>query len=190
MQIAFYFDQSRCTGCYTCSISCKDWHNISDPSVHWRSIIPLEKGSYPDVTLSYVSLSCNHCEEPACAKACPVNAITKREEDGVVTVDREGCLGNNACAMLCKKACPYSVPQFGVEEEAKMQMCNLCPDRLVENKKPICVTACPMRALDAGPIDVLKEKYGDLKEVEGFTYSKKTRPSIIFKPRYNLDSGY
>lgn len=187
MQIAFYFDQSRCTGCYTCSIACKDWHNISDPSVHWRSIIPLEKGSYPDVTLSYVSLSCNHCEDPACAKGCPVDAITKREEDGVVLVNRESCLGNNACAMPCKKACPYSVPQFGVEEEAKMQMCNLCPDRLVENKKPICVTACPMRALDAGPIDVLKEKYGDLKEVEGFTYSKKTRPSIIFKPRYNTN---
>jgi len=170
MQRAFYFDQSRCTGCYTCSIACKDWHDISDTTVHYRSILPLEKGSYPEVTLSYVSLSCNHCEAPACANACPADAITKREEEGIVRVDRERCLGNGACAMLCKKACPYRVPQFGVEEGAKMQMCNFCLERLDKNKKPICITACPMRALDAGPIDVLKEKYGDLNEVAGFTY--------------------
>lgn len=186
MQMAFYFDQSRCTGCYTCSIACKDWHDVSDTSVHWRRVISREWGAYPKVFLSYLSLSCNHCERPACAKACPVDAITKREEDGIVMVDRESCPGNDACEMLCKKACPYSVPQFGDEEGAKMQMCNFCLDRLVENKKPICVNACPMRALDAGSINELKEKYGDLKEAEGFTHSKKTKPSIIFKPRYNV----
>ncbi len=185
MQIGFYFDQSRCTGCYTCSIACKDWHDISDTSVHWRSIIPLEKGSYPDVTLSYVSLSCNHCEDPACVKACPANAITKREEDGIVVVNKQKCLGNDNCNMLCKKACPYSAPQFGDEVNAKMQMCTLCLDRAVEHKKPICVEACPMRALDAGPLEELKAHYGNIQGVEGFTYSKKTKPSIIFKPRYN-----
>ena len=49
----------------------------------------------------------------------------------------------------------------------------------------ICVEACPMRALDAGPLEELKAHYGDIQEVEGFTHSKKTKPSIIFKPRYN-----
>lgn len=187
MQIAFYFDQSRFTGCYTCSIACKDWHDVSDTSVHWRRVISREWGAYPKVFLSYLSLSCNQCERPACAKACPSDTITKREENGIVLVDREKCPGNDTCKMLCKKACPYSVPQFGDEEGAKMQMCNFCLDRLVENKKPICVNACPMRALDAGSINELKEKYGDLKEAEGFTHSKKTKPSIIFKPRYNVN---
>ena len=42
-----------------------------------------------------------------------------------------------------------------------------------------------MRALDAGPIEELSEKYGSKKVVEGFTYSNKTKPSIIFKPRYS-----
>jgi hypothetical protein len=41
-----------------------------------------------------------------------------------------------------------------------------------------------MRALDAGPIDDLKRKYGDLKDVEGFVCSAETNPSIIFKKRY------
>jgi len=102
-------------------------------------------------------------------------------------VDRETCLGNADCDTLCKKACPYSVPQFGEEEGAKMQMCTFCLDRVVKNKKPVCVDACPLRALDAGPLKDLKENHGEIKKIEGFNYSKKTRPSIIFKPRYIIE---
>jgi anaerobic dimethyl sulfoxide reductase subunit B (iron-sulfur subunit) len=184
MQIGSYFDQSRCTGCYTCSIACKDWHDIKESAVQWRRIIPLERGRYPDVYLSYVSLSCNHCQRPACAEACPAGAITKREEDGIIIVDQDQCLGKNACEMFCKQACPYDVPQFGSDENSRVQMCTLCVDRLAEKKNPVCVDACPMRALDFGPMDELKKKYGDVKEVEGFSHSEETNPSIIFKPRY------
>jgi anaerobic dimethyl sulfoxide reductase subunit B (iron-sulfur subunit) len=152
--------------------------------VQWRRVIPRERGTYPDVFLSYLSLSCNHCALPACAGACPANAISKRAEDGIVVVKRDVCLGNVTCTALCKKACPYGVPQFGEEEGAKMQMCTFCIDRLAESKKPVCVEACPMRALDAGPLDELEKQYGAIREAKGFVYSKKTCPSIIFKPRY------
>jgi anaerobic dimethyl sulfoxide reductase subunit B (iron-sulfur subunit) len=47
------------------------------------------------------------------------------------------------------------------------------------------VDSCPVRALDAGPIDELNKRYGSIKEVPGFTCSAKTKPSILFKPRYN-----
>jgi len=167
-------------------VACKDWHDIEAGSAHWRRVTSREWGSYPNVLLTYLSVSCNHCEKPACVTACPANAISKRGEDGIVVVDREKCLGSDSCDMLCRKACPYNAPQFGDEQKAKIQMCNLCLERVAQNKKPICVEACPMRALDAGPLDELKEKYGDLKEVEGFVYSEETKPSIIFRPRYNL----
>ena len=85
-QWAFYFDQSRCVGCYACSVACKDWHNIEAGPVQWRRIISREEGAYPKVSLSYLSLSCNHCEKPACANACPADAITKRKDDGIVVV--------------------------------------------------------------------------------------------------------
>ena len=62
-------------------------------------------------------------------------------------------------------------------------MCSFCPDRLAEGKQPICVAACPMRAMDAGDIESLKRKYGDAKEAEGFTYSDELKPSIVFKPK-------
>jgi len=179
-QIGFYFDQTRCIGCYTCVVACKDWHDINAGEGAWRWIIPVEKGRYPDVFAAYLSLSCLHCAEPACIPACPAGAVTKRDEDGIVVVDSEACLGNSECGMFCKEACPYDAPRFGAEEGAKMQKCHLCAERWHEDKKPICVDSCPMRALDAGPIAELVEKYGDAREAEGFLYQADLEPSVIF----------
>jgi Fe-S-cluster-containing dehydrogenase component len=64
-----------------------------------------------------------------------------------------------------------------------MQKCDLCIDRWAEGKKPVCVSSCPVQALDAGPMDELRAKYGDAGEAEGFTYSASLVPSIIFKPK-------
>ena len=89
----------------------------------------------------------------------------------------------NCAGHLCKDACPYSAPQFAVEEKAKMQKCDLCYDRWDEGKKPICVEACPPRALDAGVLDELASKYGSGKVVAGFTYSDVIEPSIVHKPK-------
>ncbi len=75
------------------------------------------------------------------------------------------------------------MPGFGEEKNAKMQMCDFCLDRLADGKNPVCVDACPSRALDTGPITELVSKYGHIQEAEGFTYSEKTKPSIIFKQK-------
>jgi len=89
----------------------------------------------------------------------------------------------NCAGHLCKDVCPYSAPQFGDETNAKMQMCNLCLDRLLENKQPVCVDACPVYALDLGPLDDIRAKYGDIRSAEGFVCSENVNPSIVFKPR-------
>jgi anaerobic dimethyl sulfoxide reductase subunit B (iron-sulfur subunit) len=111
-----------------------------------------------------------------------VNAISKRKWDGIVIVDTEVCLGRDYC-QLCLETCPYDAPQFGVEENAKMQKCDLCIDRWGEGKKPICVSSCPTRALDAGPIDEMMANYGGSREAIGFTFDEKLKPSAIFKPK-------
>lgn len=183
MQLGFYIDQSRCTGCHTCVVACKDWNDLPAGSANWRWVSSVERGAYPKVFVGFASLSCLHCEDPTCVQACPVNAISKRDDDGIVVVDRDLCQGNLECSMFCKHACPYEVPQFGQEEGAKMQMCDLCAERWQESKKPICVDACPLRALDAGPLEELESRYGDLKEVMGFLYAEETRPSVVFKAR-------
>ena len=95
--------------------------------------------------------------------------------------EAERCL--NCAGHLCKDVCPYSAPQFADEEKAKMQKCDLCVDRWPEGKKPICVESCPMRALDAGPIEDLQEKYDGEKDASGFVYSQIAEPAIINNPK-------
>ncbi len=183
MQIGFYFDQTRCTGCGACIIACEDWHDIAAGSAKWIRVVYFERGNCPEVFVSYLVVPCYHCARPLCLPACPVKAISKRKEDGIVVVDKEDCLGNVRCKAACLRACPYDVPQFGSEPDAKMQKCDLCLERWVENRKPICVDACPTRALDAGALSELESKYGKIRKADGFTYSRKTKPSVIFKPK-------
>ena len=103
-------------------------------------------------------------------------------------MDRGKCLGNEHCELHCLKACPWNCPQFGLEENAKMQKCDFCQERLEKGEQPICVEACPMYALDWGPMDELKKKYGNIVKTEGFSYSNKFKPSVVFKPKnQNID---
>jgi ferredoxin len=89
----------------------------------------------------------------------------------------------NCAGHLCREVCPYHAPQFSAEDDPKMQMCDLCLERWRQNKKPICVNACPTRALDAGPLEELRTGFGDFRKAEGFTYSASTEASITFKTK-------
>jgi len=182
MQLAFYFDQTRCSGCYTCVVACKDWNDVPAGPANWKKVIAIEEGRYPRPFVAYLSTACYHCADPACVSVCPVNAISKRREDGIVVVDEKSCLGKSSC-QLCLEVCPYGAPQFRVEENAKMEKCDLCLERWLAGQKPICVGSCPTRALDAGPIDDLRAKYGGGSEAAGFAYVEKLGPSVIFRPK-------
>jgi anaerobic dimethyl sulfoxide reductase subunit B (iron-sulfur subunit) len=118
-----------------------------------------------------------------CIAACPVRAIRKREKDGIVVVDRQICQGNDLCDEKCRKACPYNAPQFGSGPGAKMGKCNFCLDRFEEGKSPICVEACAVRALDVGTLSELKQRYGDVQSAEGFKYSVRVKPAVVFRPK-------
>ncbi len=182
MQYGFYIDQNRCMGCFACVVACKDWHDVPAGPANWINVKTMETGKYPDLLVAFLPGTCYHCSKPACLPACPANAITKRQEDGIVTVDSEACLGQDKCG-LCLEACPYEAPQFGAEANPTMQKCNFCIDRWTENRKPVCVSSCPMYALDAGPMNELIKKYGNVKNAHGFVYSEEIAPSIIYKPK-------
>ena len=184
-QYGFYIDQTRCIGCYTCAVACKDWHDIDAGPANWMRIKEIEKGKFPNLYLAFLPSACFHCAEPTCLKACPVDAIIKRESDGIVVVNRELCIGKTQCGSKCLNVCPWEAPQFGAEENAKMEKCNLCVDRAKDKKQTICVEACPVYALDVGPIEEIKRKYQTNNEAEGFKSSDKIRPSVVFKPKEN-----
>lgn len=178
-QYGFYFDSSKCTGCKTCHVACKDRlvgilrskDNVRElgvaalPGIVWRRVYEYgggawsqnHDGSYEqDIFAHYASVGCNHCAEPVCVKACPTGAMHKRRDNGLVLVEESLCIGCESCS----RACPYDAPQLDSQRKI-MTKCDGCQDRLQAGKQPICVEACPLRALDFDTMENLKAKYGE-----------------------------
>jgi len=134
------FDPEKCTQCHGCEVACRTWRNL-DYGVFYRRVLNLWKGEFPRIKNASLSLACLHCVEPACAAACPEEAIVKRKADGLVIVDTGLCTG----CKLCAEACPFGVPQFG--DSGIMQKCDLCHGRQSTQALPPCVDTCPGKAL-------------------------------------------
>ena len=181
--LGFYFDQTMCTGCKACQIACKDKHDLP-LGVNWRRVVEYSGGSWQvngdsfrqNVFSYYTSIACNHCEDPVCVQVCPTTAMTQRE-DGTVYVDEGKCVG----CRYCEWACPYSAPQFNAEA-GHMSKCDLCADYRDAGQDPACVSACPSRALDWGPIDELRAQYGTESAFEPLPDSSVTRPNLVINP--------
>lgn len=169
-----------------------DFNRQFDMKETWRKVTFSEYGDRaPNVEVIPLSMSCNHCSDPACVKVCPVKAITKESKFGAVVVDSKKCIGCGACA----KACPWGVPQYyeditktkiGEPNHPHMTKCDMCIDRLEKGLKPACVAACPGRALDCLPAEEMKKLHPDaVRTAPGFPEDKAklTKPNIVFNPR-------
>lgn len=187
-QYGFYIDSSKCTGCKTCQLACKDYRDL-DIKQNYRRVYEYEGGSFvqdgdtwlqKDVFSYYLSIACNHCSDPACVKVCPSGAMHKRDEDGFVVVDEDVCIG----CQHCSNACPYGAPQFN-KEAGHMTKCDGCYERVAEGKQPMCVESCPLRALEFGEIHILREKYGTNADVAPLPSSSLTLPNIVIKLNKN-----
>ena len=87
-QMGFLFDQKYCIGCQTCQHACRARHGI-EPGTYPRKA----ESSQIKVVGPFVSVACNHCDNPACVEVCPTGAVFKRAEDGIVLHDPEVCIG-------------------------------------------------------------------------------------------------
>ena len=84
-QLGFFVDLSKCTGCKTCQVACKDKNNL-EVGRNFRRVSEYAGGTWKevhgawqqDVFAYYVSIACNHCAKPGCVEVCPKQAITKR----------------------------------------------------------------------------------------------------------------
>ncbi|WP_048600440.1 DMSO/selenate family reductase complex B subunit [Rubeoparvulum massiliense] len=183
-QLGFYIEQNRCIGCRACQVACKDKNDL-EVGVLFRKVKEVEYGSFvqqgdaylPNVGAYYISISCNHCTDPKCVENCPTGAMYKREEDGVVLVNPDVCVGCRYCTM----ACPYGAPQF-IEELGQVRKCNFCLELIANGEQPACVGACPTRCIHYGPIDELREKFGGTADLYGLPSSEITHPNILFNP--------
>lgn len=185
-RLAFYFDSNTCSGCKTCQVACKDKNDLP-MGVLWRRVYELEGGDWkkegetwiPEVFSYHLSMACNHCEDPVCLRACPTGAITKNER-GIVSIDPGTCMGCHYCEWVC----PYGAPQFN-EETGRMTKCDFCADYLEEGKDPACVAACPMRALDFGEVEELKERHPDHENIMPLPDPEICLPAFVVNPHHD-----
>ena len=149
---AIVTDLNRCVGCLACSVACKAVNNVPIGNF-WNKTLrigpnPIEEGGqFPDVYTYFLTVQCQHCENPECVAVCPTEA-SHVLEDGTVQIDKEKCIGCQFCAM----ACPYGVRYLN-EEERVVEKCTLCEQRIAQGELPQCVTQCGGLARFFGDLD-------------------------------------
>ena len=105
-QYGFHFDGTRCTGCKTCVLACKDKNNLPN-DLNFRNVYAYGGGTWSqdgagcwiqDTFTYHVSVACNHCDMPLCMANCPQGAIENDPDTGEVRSDPEKCIGCGTCA--------------------------------------------------------------------------------------------
>lgn len=179
-------DISRCIGCRRCVYACVKENNQSRyPQVHWIQVLQFKKGDkwvsdlesadkyynpekVPEQGYFYMPTQCQQCEKPPCVKVCPTRA-TWKEDDGIIVVDYNWCIG----CRYCMAACPYgarhfnwAAPKIPDEEintnthylgnrprmQGVVEKCTFCVQRTRNEpgRYPACVEICPVGARKFG----------------------------------------
>ena len=153
-------DLNRCVGCLACSVACKALNGVPVGNF-WNKTLrigpnPINEGDvFPNVEMYFLTVQCQHCENPACVQVCPTEA-SHVLEDGTVQIDKSKCIGCQFCAM----ACPYGVRYLN-EEERVVEKCTLCEQKIAQGELPQCVSQCCGMARWFGDAE------GDLRDFRG-----------------------
>jgi len=135
MEKVLKIDPSKCTGCRLCEQICSVVHEGSvNP---YRARIKVVRWEMEGVVLPMV---CQQCDDPPCLNVCPVSAIYKDVNSGVVSINYDRCIG---CRM-CMVACPFGAMGYDWVDK-KVIKCDLC------DGDPQCVRFCDPKAIDFVP---------------------------------------
>lgn len=147
-------DTTLCVGCRGCEAACAEANELPAPA-EGESVFEQKREKAQQVFTvvnrhataqggeRYVKTQCMHCIAPACASACPVQAMVKLPT-GPVVYDASRCMGCRYCMI----ACPFDVPKYEYESRApRVRKCTFCAPRQAEGKGPACAEVCPSGAL-------------------------------------------
>lgn len=167
-QFAMVVEVDRCIGCRGgCQIACKTEHNIALGRSRSTLYTMGPTGTFPDLEMYFLPVMCQQCEDPACARVCPTSACVKNEEDGVIVIDPDLCIGCKACI----NECPFHCNSFN-QERRIADKCTLCMERRAEGEVPACVQNCAGGALHFGDIEDPDSEVSRLLAAnEGFVYT-------------------
>ena len=171
---AMVIDSARCFGCESCVMACKVENNLPD-GVWWNHAVT-EGGDFKgtpagddpsNLSMLFHTMSCQHCDNPACVNVCPTGATYKRESDGIVMQNPDACIGCRSCIM----ACPYDGVRTFVEDPkwsldfavgdvlapqhvgGTVEKCTFCVHRIDRGERPACVDICRVNARFWGDLD-------------------------------------
>ena len=197
-------DSKSCIACHACAVACKVENNLPE-GIWWNRIFTdggknrdTPAGVFPLLKMSSYPLSCQHCDNPACVKVCPVGATYKDADTGVVRQDYDRCIG---CRM-CMAACPYTgvrsfnweEPKYSIEiamgdtdvsahQKHTVEKCTFCWHRLARGEEPACVEVCPARIRYFGDLQDAKSEVSELiakNPWKRLLPEKGTNPSVYY----------
>ena len=129
-------NQKVCTGCRECEVVCS-LYRFGECNPERSAIRVLRKESKGLVWC--LPLVCQQCEQPPCIDICPVDALSKDGDLGILNIDRESCTGCGECTTACPAGCIF----MDTKEEVALA-CDLC------GGEPQCIALCHSRCLTAG----------------------------------------
>jgi len=173
--VGLLFDSTLCIGCKACVSACKEANGMPPENVTsdapWDAPLDLSGKTlnvikvYRDGTaaqkdretdgFAFVKKSCLHCVDASCVSACPVKAMKKDELTGVVSYDKNACIG----CRYCVAACPFGVPRFTYDTPVpQISKCQLCQHRWSQGRYAACAEVCPTGATLFGTVADIRQE--------------------------------
>ena len=180
-KLGWFIDTRRCIGCHGCEVSCKAENDV--PLGNFiRQTIYEDVGEFPKVARMFLPMSCQHCEDAPCLKACPCGALHK-EIGGTVAINYEACCGHGNCVDVCPYGAIYLDP--AAKQAVK---CHNCYHRVENDMAPACAETCPSDAIHFGDLNDPKSKINSAmneakaagEELVQIRTDKKTKPRMWF----------
>ncbi len=180
-RFGWFIDTRRCFGCHGCEVSCKAENDVPLGN-YIRQTFYKDVGAYPKVARMFLPMSCQHCEDAPCLKACPTGAISKGT-GGSVIIDYATCDGSGECV----SACPYGAIYMDPQKKQAVK-CHNCYHRLEHEMQPACASTCPADAIYFGdlndPESTVSRALDKAREIElplvQLRVEKNTRPRMWF----------
>ena len=168
-------DLTVCIGCRTCELACNKVNGLPPPDEPFDDPRVLDRkrrwaaSTYTVINRHYarqlnernqlvptfVKVQCMHCQDPACVSACPVAAMTKKD-NGAVHYNASKCFGCRYCIV----ACPFQIPAYEYNKPFLPQVlkCTFCYELIIQvGGKPACAAICPVGAITFGKLSQITE---------------------------------
>ena len=184
MKLGMVINTGRCMGCMTCVVSCHENNYLPDDFFFNKvetegNHLYIATGKAPNVKIKMMPQQCNHCEDPACLKACMFGAISITSS-GIVSIDREKCQSCGNCVTVCPYGNVKLDPLYN-----RAAKCTLCEPRILNGEEPFCVKSCPGKARKVGNLsDPTSEVSTLIREKNGYTLMPEegTGPKVYYVP--------